>query len=362
MAVPNPNTIQNRNKSRCKYRHLDLWILCSLLVGLFSIIRFLSTQTSFQDEATASSVIDQREPVQTIMPVPLESERIFLSTIRSCIPANHTKCMQYIPPGTTAERIAVLVPPGEFGDWVTKWIIRTVRATFGKEQSEKLQLIHISHIPPYGYGKTHGWMKIIRVLPSTLMLGAADAIRSSLDDGQSQSNISLDDLKSAFRMLTRWHCRISHIAAHTAVLTIDMKDYDIDPVSVTEMLVRFVDPAKDGHSLEPKMINVYGDDDQTGNGYLLNGHTIGLLTWIQQSSGLHIAEELEVVLKEELQISKDFSAWPCQSFWSTGEEGGKSAPMASKLAAKLSPDCNAEYTTCVVKKDHCEEAGDPICI
>jgi len=141
-----------------------------------------------------------------------------------------------------------------------------------------------------------------------------------------------------------------------------MKDYDVDPMSVTKMLVRFVDPAKDGHSLEPKMINVYGDDDQTGNGYLLNGHTIGLLTWIQQSSGRHIAEELEVVLKKELRISKDFSAWPCQSFWSTGEEGGKSAPMASKLAAKLSPDCNAEYTTCVVKKDHCEEAGDPICI
>ena len=360
MAVPNPNTIQNRRKNRTEYLQ---WIL-TFLVGM--TIRHIWARTqvivNFHDtDFEAKALAENALPVQKILTVALSSENTFLSTIRSCIPANNTKCMQYIPPGTNAQRIAVLVPPGEFGRWMISWIVRTVWETFGHEQSEKLQLIPISHIPPYGYGKTHGWTKMIRILPSSLMLGAADAIRSSLDLNQSQTDITLDDLKSSFRMLIRWHCRISHVAAHTSVLTLDMKDFNIDPLVAAKKLVKFVNPSSTDVTQEAELVDITADDDESGNGFLVNGYATGLLTWVQQSSERNVVKELDEVLNEELKLSDNLSAWPCESLWSTGEGGGKPSPMASKLAAKLSPNCTADYTTCVVKKDRCEQAADPIC-
>ena len=65
-------------------------------------------------------------------------------------------------------------------------------------------------------------------------------------------------------------------------------------------------------------------------------------------------KEVERVLQQELDSTNGLKKWPCRSFWDLN------VPLSS-LAERLSPNCNAPFTSCGVKRDHCEMNGDARC-
>jgi hypothetical protein len=155
-------------------------------------------------------------------------EEMFTSTLKQCLPAEtDEKCKTFVPEST--ERIGVITPPGTVAISLLK-LINTVVANGKKEDGsgvQKIEIIPTSHIPPYGYGKTHGYTRLIRIVPQPLLVGATDTLLQSVEQNDglvTTHGIQLKDLKAALRQQVRYHCRLNHIAAHTALWTLGEKD------------------------------------------------------------------------------------------------------------------------------------------
>jgi hypothetical protein len=82
----------------------------------------------------------------------LPNEGDFSSTFKECININTLKCKQYIPSGTTRQRIAVLAPPGEGVDKYWNILKNALITFYGSEDkmNQHLDLFQSSHVPPYG--------------------------------------------------------------------------------------------------------------------------------------------------------------------------------------------------------------------
>ena len=74
-----------------------------------------------------------------------------------------------------------------------------------------VDLVWSTHVPPYGYGRNHGWTKIVRLYRDT-----ADHAYSLL---QATGSVDAALVEAQTRLLVRWHCRLSHVAAHTKMLS-----------------------------------------------------------------------------------------------------------------------------------------------
>ena len=178
--------------------------------------RLLSQQQQ-QQQHTESEELD-------LYPDDLQHEP-FYRTLKSCL--SPQKCLRYIPEddGTKTERIALLAPPGTLGDLFQRFVAEVVRLHKQKNDPRRLELIPTSHVPPYGYGKTHGYTQIIRFVVLPVRLAAADmALAAQPHETTATTEIHLEDIQQATQQLIRWHCRISHVAAHTSVLTMTLEN------------------------------------------------------------------------------------------------------------------------------------------
>jgi hypothetical protein len=130
--------------------------------------------------------------------------KMFEATVRSCL---GPKCFDM--PAKGVERVGLLAPPGSGADFLHN-ILRRVHSNI---PSDKFEVISESHVPAYGYGKNHGWSRIIRLVRSPI----PQAIHL-LANSPSPTNAA-SPLESQVRQLVRWHCRLSHVAAHTRMLS-----------------------------------------------------------------------------------------------------------------------------------------------
>lgn len=169
--------------------------------------------------------------VRAVGTEPLDHESMFVDTLKSCLPNEGEKnCNTYVPGDGTTERVGILAPPGS----TTKTLLKLVNflTKHGRTGPDgkviQLQVIPTTHIPPYGYGKTHGWTRLIRVVPQPLLVGATDTLRWSVMV-ENQTMVSFNDVKAALRQQIRYHCRLNHISAHTAIWTVGKGTKNIDP-------------------------------------------------------------------------------------------------------------------------------------
>lgn len=87
-----------------------------------------------------------------------EAEESFETTMRSCL---GSFCFDDAVK-TTAHKDVVrvgLLMPDNIG---SQTLMNMLRAG-GLKTGESLELIYASNVPPYGYGKNHGWSRIIRI-------------------------------------------------------------------------------------------------------------------------------------------------------------------------------------------------------
>lgn len=183
-----------------------------------------------------------------------------------------------------------------------------------------------------------------------------------------QSPVSLNDLQFTLRQLIRFHCRISHISAHTALLTIPLNEMILNPDQVVEQLRLFLgkssDQPKQAHivtAMEVHQTRKELKDETTAALQSIRTSAMTLLSQVVDAD--NVLEVLSNVLRHELRSTKNLTDWPCQSFWSVGEDSDPyNLPLESKrIAAALSPNCSATFSNCWVHRDLCEAKGDGPC-
>jgi hypothetical protein len=371
------------------------------------ILSFRNTQEIIHPEKVHLSGHEthaDKLPVREVEAVLLEHEPYFHKTLKSCLPAEKKTCKLYIPEKSTAQRVAVMALPGDFGVYFFRLLQLIVYQARTTQHQIDIDLIPTSHVPPYGYGDTQwvqpaepaywklviwsnpsfdltaklqfcsGWTKIIRLIPKPLVLGATNALDFFMKEGESVDHISLDDIKSSLRLQMRYHCRLSHVAAHTALMSINIDEglllesaldsliqklqifLGLKPADIWGSLTDFNEKA-DNTLIAPESLKD-----------LFNGMTLRSASFLTESqttttNKVSILEELDKVLVEELRISKNLTAWPCESFWKVGphDDPLELSPAVSRIAKSMSPDCLANYTSCWVPRDLCEAKGDGTC-
>jgi hypothetical protein len=280
----------------------------------------------------------------------------FSDTLKDCRPQENPKCLQHVPENTKTQRIVLLRPPGKFGDIFTKYVEGVVY--YHWSNTTDLVLIPTSHVPPYGYGKTHGYTKIIRLAVSPLMTHAADILQHA------QGSVGMQDLRHVVRQLVRWHCRLSHVAAHTTLLTVTLEALVGQAWDTDEKIRQFLNLAKKS-PMEHLMDNGGLEIEHLVSSVEAAMESVGklLTTANDEIPGQQIEDIIHLVIQDELDKTDNLSNWPCLSFWSVGDESNPEAltPFSREVAKAFSPNCTAEYIQCGVKKDRCEESGDAKC-
>ncbi len=156
----------------------------------------------------------------------------FERTIRSCL---GSYCMDERFPdpnnleGDKIQRIGILSPDNRF-DW--QKFADSVQLLDVKRNSAKPRVIASTHVPAYGYGRNHGWSKIVRIvddidIQAYLLLKHNKVNDNFIDLFGVQVSLLRNlilicfviHILSQIRQLLRWHCRLNHVAAHTSMLT-----------------------------------------------------------------------------------------------------------------------------------------------
>ena len=261
-----------------------------------------------------------------------------------------------------------------------------------------IDIIITSHVPVYGYGKSHGYTKLIRLAMLPLPLAVNDAYYYSMneltDDNESNNNndsfviqnldAALDETKfkyttkpssqtigSITELLMRWHCRLSHVSAHTAELTLTLDNLLKHPTDTIETILTFVWrqdweweghnhlEKKEGRELFPKIwkgdAEAFVESESGSLQPLLNQLSILL----QDDSLLtSFGETIRQSFSDEMIKSKDLTSWPCPSFWD-----GVESSATSRIASEMTPNCRDgdPYARCTVNKDRCEVKKDAKC-
>lgn len=351
------------------------------LIAIFGPTLYLVEQQHDALVTMNPKMMIRRDPPPS-QPVPemvlvedLAHEELFYATIKSCVPSEHKKCKEFVPDdGKTkrVQRVALVSPPGDIASSLLNRMEEVMlHHNHHRQDKESLDIdvISTSHVPPYGYGKTHGWTKLVRLVPQPLTLEVTDALQSILEPGESHKDITLQDLKAGMRQILRFHCRISHVAAHTATLSIPFMDLLSDPMETTQAIQSFLAPGDTVQAKEEKSTDDDGisesvaDDDQAGLFDAEESYGTQMLTYVQSVSHVNVNDVLDQVLLEELKLTKNMTKWPCPSFWAAGDdpEPFKLSPIAMRLAKALSPDCDAPFASCFVPRDKCEGKGDGLC-
>lgn len=346
-------------------------------------------------------------------PWKLPNEGDFETTMKDC-PHNENikKCKQFLPSNKKhpfRQRIAILSTPGEIGDVFFDILTRALELYYDhdpKVMEDHVELIHTSHVPPYGYGKTHGFTKIIRLVQHPVLGEAFEALRKvskmakedvghnegiaiqhSFADLMDMASNRHNHLSNALRQVVRWHCRLSHVAAHTLM-------HNVHQYSAESTSNQYLKGLSSGISFVVRVIRA-----DVGKPTKISGLDFKLVDKMKRvdefirddvmeqvqkrnHEALHISEEeskslfeavnakikeYEEVLQKELGSTKQLSKWPCNSFWwlegkqVEERDGDGNVNLSSLLAKELSPDCNAEYNQCFVPRDLCESAGDGKC-
>jgi len=454
VTISNKGAARRRN-GRIKLVAASAILLLLILIGFYLLHWFTSSVLSSSGSSSSldtggikgspqskqrilQSLTTLNELIQ-LSPDDTKKESIFLSTAtKECIPGRddhgkeinpttHRKreCLRHVPLGKHIStgsdleermrlqrpRIGIMIAPGYISTTIARWIGRALKQT-GKSIHMDIEILTTAHVPVYGYGKSHGYSKLIRVVILPLPLAVNDAYYYSMNDLAETNNDKgindndgssfviqnldaiLDETKlkytakpssqtvaSITKLLLRWHCRLSHVAAHTAELTLTLDNIIKHPTDTLETILTFVwrqDWEWEGHNhnenkieereLYPKIWNGAAEDFvESEDGSLqplLNQLSLLLQDSILSSSSADatmFGDVMQQSFANEMTKSKDLTSWPCPSFWDGVHNLDSGA--AYKIANEMTPNCSDgdPFARCTVNKDRCEVKKDAMC-
>jgi len=359
MALPNKQKrsgVQLRTRASKHGKTGSLMLLLCLLAWIL----LMQKASEGGDEGNSSQAAEEPEvvPLEKINRLlHVSSDALVAKTIKKCLPQENPNCKTFVPENS-GQRITLLAPPGKLTTFFSKLVERTIQAAGSKtKEGVSIEWLPTSHMAPYGYGKTHGWTKIIRVVPEPIMLGAADSLLVHYP-----SEIPpLEDLKASLRQQIRYHCRLNHIAAHTSLLTLSWNEItELELKDLVQKVETFLD-IEHADTLD-KELDALSEERQTSASSVAN-KAFALINDVDGIDFMTFSSITNDVIKEEMSLSKDLTEWPCQSFWTVGEESDrlKLSPAIAAIAKEMSPDCDSDMNDCFVKRDKCEAKGDGDC-
>jgi hypothetical protein len=169
------------------------------------------------------------------------------------------------------------------------------------------------------------------------------------------------------RQVIRFHCRISHVAAHTAVFNVNVT-FTLE--HMMEVVEKVTANPQDGSLLHPTQQQQQQQQQQQRMANVKSYLMEALPSLMTTTTRVHKdrmlrrvtdkdMEALENTLQEELDTTNGLKKWPCQSFWDI--RNIEMDDTLRKMASNLSPDCDAPFTKCVVARDRCEMNGHASC-
>ena len=157
---PRKATSKQSKSTKQATRELLAILLLSLVVTCYYAFHQTTAMTQHHDQLTTNKVENLDHPLRSVGTEPLEHEEMFRRTLKSCLPQeDKKKCKTFIPEGS-GERVALIAPPGDMSHpffELVEAVIKNVnkrRKQKGRKDEVNVELIHTTHMPPYGYGKT----------------------------------------------------------------------------------------------------------------------------------------------------------------------------------------------------------------
>lgn len=288
-------------------------------------------------------------------------EANYESTFRSCLGANCFAEPVASRSSKNKVRIGLLAPDLSGAEAVLK-MLRHV----GLNDNDDVEVVLNTHVPAYGYGKNHGWSRIIRLV-RRLGPHSNSLLRTSEHSPTTSENEEVL-LDAQVRQLMRWHCRLSHVAAHTAMLT--SKPY---PSSIFMSLSSchhysavFVDDFLRRPVVELERMLTFSGFKAARQDLLaaVAEHQQALMDSLQlsatASSGdtrfpARLYSALTAAMQDEMRASKELTKWPCRSFRELDAALDQQQLRLPMPFHHLSADCSAPHVKCSVRFDTAEQ-------
>lgn len=273
------------------------------------------------------------------LPKLLAEQYNYESTMRSCL---GKMCFDQAIENSELVRVGLLGPPQSGVHVILDKLIAA-----GVKNNSKLELTPDTHVPPYGYGKNHGWSRIIRIV-RCLIPHAYSLVADKYQPNNKQFKELFD---RQIKQLMRWHCRLNHVAAHTSMLTIFTEDLVSRPSFELEKILSFI-----GFKLSRAEVAAIAES-ASQRAALLNV----LTQTASADAGLSDPQSLLRIpadlydtatssIQTEMQASKELTKWPCQMFRPLHK--GESAPWKLPLSSpNLAANCTGKFVKCSVKFD-----------
>jgi hypothetical protein len=206
--------------------------------------------------------------------------------------------------------------------------IQYIKKLVSRLKAKGYEIELTKHVPPYGYGRNHGWSRIVRFIDNVPL----SAFHQLLQVTNSSSISNKKVFAAQVRALARWHCRLNHVAAHTSMLTVHLDSFERNPISTMQNILSFIN-AKD----IPSIIQ-----------------SLDTNALSQKKSLLALPMELAILadetLEDELRISKNLTRWPCRNFKEL------SADLLVQPYYELAAGCSSsKYVKCSVQYDFSEQ-------
>jgi|MDTE01.1.fsa_nt_gb hypothetical protein len=203
-------------------------------------------------------------------------------------------------------------------------LLDLIKAAGKKANLEKGRTLELNtHVPAYGYGKNHGWGRIVRFV--TKIPEHSYALLAK------QTTPTKDKYARQVKQFVRWHCRLNHVAAHTAMLSVFIEDLTARPVVELYKILSFM-------GIRPSQQDIEAAVEQLG------ASTMARLA----ENEVAVPQDLVSAAADALrETTARLSKWPCDSFKDLEVEGDKLPIHYTQLAA----DCNSEHVTCSVGVD-----------
>ena len=251
----------------------------------------------------------------------------FESTIRSCLSSSCFDEAVKENDGTNNYRIGILAPPNSGSDTLLKIINKALL----KEKKKNINIIIDTHVPAYGYGKNHGWSRVIRLVRPILLQSM-----SILNANNPAPSHTLYELQ--VRQLTRWHCRLSHVAAHTKMLTVMTEDLLNRPMIEIDKILTFI-----GYKVgRRELLDAFAEYKLELQKEITSPTRDDILPSFIES-GIN-------ALKNELESTDELQKWPCKSFRELDKMIKRGEPLPIK-SDRLAANCTSSYVTCSVPMD-----------
>jgi len=339
--------------------------------------------TEIQRLDLPSSSTTARHFNQSIKLLSDNNKKLFLKTLKG---SDMKKPAMNSPP-----RVAIISPPGAIGVAFFLCVQETLDRLFpsGEEdedfslsQKDKVELIYTTNAPPYGYGKNHGYDKIVRLVDTSLEIGVIDA--SILFNGHNGS-VVLDDMhvQSIMKQQIRWHCRLNHVSAHTPLMTVALQEMIKRPEEILHDIAAFVlnhkqlEQAQTFYAFGNSFGKITQEEAVAGASTSkpmkeaqlssINVFNTAVKDVLQEKTQLFrpgiSLEDLNESILAEFTLTNNLKNWPCESLWSVVGAGKEdmSNNLPSLFASVLAPDCGSPKVKCFVKRDQCEHKGQTPC-